>query len=300
MAIVPLQWRLPQLTRDAVVIEQGLVEFFPTDAQRAAVVNALQRVLGEQLGLEVRLAQSNVGSSTYGRFTNDMGEAAVFLAATLAGHDAKVGLLCESQLAGFIVDRLLGGSGQRGMEPIPLTESEQGVLQYVAMQCLAAIHQTCDADAAYHFRFDRLYLERTGIEDWLPPSESVVTVTSQLAVGEQRFVLQFVVPAAFVRERGRRAMERPVSWEALREKAQRFAGERVEVRVEGGSCALTSAELVDLAPGDVVLFDHCALQLEGAALRGQVWLRVGTGEQVGIRCALTKGKRLTCVVEAID
>lgn len=300
MTTIPLQWRLPKLTRDAVVIEQGLVDFFPTDDVRAGVWQAVERVLTDQLGLEAKLSDAVVGSTTYGCFAGALGEASLLVAATIPSHATKIGLLCEHQLAGFVVDRMLGGTGQRGIEPIPLTESEQGVLQYVLMQCLAAVHQACALDAAYHFRFDRLCVDRSAIDDWLPPSDSIVTVAWRLAIGEHRFVLQGIVPASFVRERGRRAMERPVVWESVWDSAQRFAGERVEVRVEGGACTVTPAELVDLAPGDVVLLDQCALQLVDGVPRGAVWLRVGTGAHASVRCAVAAGKRLTCVVETMD
>lgn len=266
---------------------------------RHAVAAAIRTTLVKHLGPDVMLFLDDIAVTTSGTFAGGVGEAATIAVIGMPPLLEKIYLQIDQGIVGMVIDRLLGGTGRRGVEPIPLTETEQGVLQYLVMDLLAALHAAAGPETPFHFRFERFIRHAVELGDLLPPRESVALCTWRCGLSDTIGIIRLAIPDSFAvaarlpeRSQGDLAV--------LATQRRRFANERLPVWVEAGRCALTPTDLVALEVGDVVLFDQTELTLRDARPSGRVMLRLGQGTHGGIRCALAAGETMQCAVEDFE
>lgn len=297
MAVRPLQWRLPKLSRADLQLEAGVRGFFPTTAMQDAAAVGIRKVLIEHLGQDVLFFLEDISATPFGHFLDRASEASVLVQLGVAPQGAKAVLQIDHELAALIVNRMLGGEGEREVEPIPLTETEQGVLQFLLMKSLAAVHKACGRSTKYHFRFERILHHPEAIEKHFAPTEMIVVTQWRLGFGDRVGFLRIVVPASLLQVVG--SAERRARTTGLKTRAAAFGSDAFEFWADGGRCALTAEDIVALEVGDVVLFDETTLALANGRPSGDVILRVGTGEVGGLRCQLDPKTMSRCVVKGM-
>jgi flagellar motor switch protein FliM len=299
MTVRPFQWNLKQATQAEVQVQEQVRHFFPTEDMRQAVTAALRTTLVKHLGKEVVLFRDDISMSRFGEFTEQIGDAATLVAIGMPPVKQRIVCQIDHSIAGLVIDRLLGGKGGRGTEPLALTETEQGVLQFLLMECLGALHTACGVESPYHFRFERFLMRANELSDQAPAREPVVVLTWRCGLGESVGVVRLAIPQSFAAE-ARLPQRVRMSSAGLIAQLARFEGERFRLWAEAGECALTAADLTGLEKGDVILLDHTDLSSVQDAPTGRVMLRVGSGRNGGLRCQLASTSRLACCVEGVD
>lgn len=298
MAVRNLTWRLPKLSREACDLERRLWTLLPLDAQ-TAVGEALQSVLTRHTHVANAWALGTIETTTYGRFSETVGDASVLAVVQPEAHPERILFELEADLARWCVARLLGDEGDaRATEPVPLSESEQGVLQYLVMDALAAVHTALGTIPLFHWRFHRLIVKQAAQAELLVPRASVVVIAWRLQLGERVHVLRALIPHT-VLQRATQAQAPRSSQAALLARARQFDDERCETWIEGGRCELSPADLASLEPGDVILLEDSTLQLASGRPTGDIIVRVGYGLQSGMRAQLVDRATLTCQVQGM-
>lgn len=296
MGIAAFHWDLPKLSAADVARSTLALELFPHAETRDRVLDAVQTSLREHFGADASCTFTSLAHSTYGEQLERFGDAALMLECQLAPDGGHCLLHIDHALAGFCVDRILGGDGSRGSDPATLSETELGVFQYIIMHLLAAVHQATGRDAAYHFRYQRLVQNPATARGLCSPSAELVVVTWKVVVAEQVHFVRVLLPQQFLD--GVTTRRQSVPRDVSPERARQFGGEYLDCWIDAGVCELTAGDVGGLETGDVVLLDRSDVQLlTGNDLQGRVTLRIGDGQRGGVQCRL-EGQR--CIVEGLE
>jgi flagellar motor switch protein FliM len=179
----------------------------------------------------------------------------VFRMASPAGSGA---LVMSARLALALVARLLGGATLSATADRPLTRIEQRVLGVVIERVLAELSTTWKSIGGFSANADRFENEPEFIQI-AGRGEIVLTVSLELASGDQRHPVQFWLPVNPLEEvlarlappSAPRSGENGTSpWmDAVR---RRLEGIPVPVRCVLGDSLITLRELLNLGPGDIL------------------------------------------------
>lgn len=291
--IQPFQWSLPTVTQTEVDLLRAIRRFLPHPTRRAEVITHLESTLTRHLGHPVTLRRERVTTCTGETWVRDLPDQGVIAVVGCKPFPQK--LLChiDRRLVALAIHQLLRGAGVPSvtertageLELHPPTETEQGVLQYLLLQCFAALHAVCGGAARAHFRFERFCLRREEVGQLLPGAEPCGVLTWRVAWGAHTGFVELCIPKPFATQALLESLPvtEPEERAALRRRWQRFDWVRTTLWIEGGMSELTPAELTGLEPGDVVLFDECGVRLSAKGIRGEVVVRLGAHRTLGVR-----------------
>jgi type III secretion system YscQ/HrcQ family protein len=198
----------------------------------------------------------------------------------------RVLVVADAPLALELLDRVLGGDGKAAHLPRPLVAAEAGVLSYVVLELLCAARADAPAGAfAALLCLERLVGGAAEVVASLGAEPGMLFVPVALDVGGTPGTVSLLVPLSLLTARGAADPARRAAW---RRSLLEVAGPlRLEARVElDGAWTLSPADLLGLAPGDVVLLGCPPPRPEGAPAGLEVSARLGRGRAGALRCRL--------------
>ncbi len=290
MTIRPYRFKLKQVSEHEQRLLEALFAYLPATGLRSLFRRGLVQALTREIGVPCALHLETVRQESYEQFLSRLPDPALLAVVGMAPIEAKAILDIDAPLAMTIVERLLGGEGRRVPEPRPLSDTEQGVFEYLLLKAMAEVHDLCGDDARVHFRFERFAMHPHEVRELAAGDEGMALLVFRLQVGERTGFVRLVLPDPFVEGvlldvegvEERRPGERAERLQRLR----RFGFLRVPLWAEAGRTVLTPAELAQLEEGDVVLFDESLVRLDGGRPTGKCLLRVGAGLAGGYEAEL--------------
>lgn len=305
MSIQPFRFSLQQVSTDALRVLAALHEFLPLHTQRAQVVDAIRQALRKHLDQEVGLRLEHVQTERGGEWIKQMPSRPVIAVFSQSPQFSRCLMQIDPLLAGVCINRLLGGDATAALELHPPTETEQGVLQYLLMQALGALHTACGSAERVHFRFERFCLRPEEIAPVINHQESCAVLSWRVTVAENVGVCRLIIPKAFADaalltplgpSKSLQAAER----DYLLQRFRNFDWLRTTLWIEGGWSELSAEEMTGLERGDVILLDQSTLSLSGKTVTGAVTLHVGADRERGLHGTIVPGKRFGVKLTSIN
>ncbi len=203
-------------------------------------------------------------------------------------------LTMELPTALAAVDRMLGGTGDAGIKPRPLTEIEASLMRGVLERALRELDYAFESLVRIESRIVQLESNPQFAQIAAPTDMSIV-MSFEVKIAEQRAGMTLCIPFDSLQPvlesfetqsmfSGRDATDPHVYVQQLQESMR---GVPVDVHVKFSPVSLTSADIVDLQVGDVVPLHH--------AVSEPLVVTVG---DVPCFAAVSgrKGKRLACLI----
>ncbi len=285
--IRPIKWRLPQLSGDEFRLCSAWRSLLVSSEARQVILNEVVAFLERHLGRGISLSAEDISAKKYGVFSESIGDFAIVAVLGRPASGERALLVIDYALGGMMVDLLLGGNGERGAEPLPFTDTEQGLMQYMIMQLLAMFHQTIGDRVDCHFRFERFLVRHSEIAELYPPRETVVISPFRVTRGELGGFVQVVLPKNLLLRLADSNEGLMKDGEELARRALQLCGrDKVHLRAEIGRAELTPADIAGLEAGDVILFDDSTVNLRDGKPVGKAILRAGEGQHGGLICRL--------------
>lgn len=303
MAITPYHFKLKKISKRHEQLLDAIYSYLPAAGLREHFLNSINNSIERHLGDGFSLRLEAIHHESYSSFMGKLPEHPLIVVLGLMPQSSK--LLCEidSTLAMMAVERMLGGHVETMPEPRALSETEQGILQYLFLKLLAQVHRACGMDARVHFRFERFAFDSDKIAPFADLDTQVAVLVFRAMLGRHSGFIRLIFTDPFVEE-GLLNVEapdeiRPLERQHALEQMARFDFIRVPLWAEAGRTTLTGADLKQLEEGDVVLFEQGDLKLS-EGMGGRIVLRLGEGEGGGLDAMLTlKRKRAKCKITGI-
>jgi len=303
MAVTPYRLKLEKVSRARLRLLDALYSYLPASGLQekflAGLKGSVERLVGE--GLTLRM--ETVEQEDYSSYLSRLPQHPIVAVIGLAPHSAKLLVEVDSTLAMMAVEKMLGGHVETMPEPRPLSDTEQGILQYLILKLLAQTHRACGMDARVHFRFDKFAFSPSEMDRLAASDAGVAVVAFRATLGRHAGFVRLAFTEPFVEEAMLEVESpgemRPLELSHALHSAERYSYVRVPLWVEAGRTVVNAADINQLEEGDVVLLEQGDTRLsEGVEGRGV--LRVGDGTHGGIDVSLTLDpKHARCKVKYI-
>lgn len=214
----------------------------------------------------------SVEQFTYSEFLMSLPDPTAFYALSLPPLDSQGALEINPVIAFTMIDRMLGGTGQRLPMNRALTEIEQNVVDAVVKLILENLSETWASIVEVHFRISARET-RPQMLQVAAPNEAVILLVFDIRIGDARGMLNFCLPAGVIEAAGAGFTQ---SWSRTRREpndderaALRSNLGRIPIPVSAElETSLPARDLLTLAPGDVLSL--------GVPTRRPVTLRIGS------------------------
>lgn len=294
MAITPFHFNLKRVSGRQQRLLGAVFAYLPATGLRAEFGKGLREAIARNVGEGLGLRLETLAHEPFGAYVSKLPQAAVMAVVGLAPLSRRAILEIDTPLAMMLIERLLGGQSETIPEPRPLSDTEQGVLQYLLLQVMAHIHRLCGKDARVHFRFERFAFHQHEVRDLADAGDGVAVLIFRVEIGRHSGFVRLALPDPFVEE----AMldvespdeVRPAERAWRQHQLERVGFIKVPLWAEAGRTVISPADLADLEEGDVVLFDQGSVAAEKGKITGKVVLRVGAGQHGGLDAELSTEK----------
>jgi flagellar motor switch protein FliM len=304
MAVTPYRPKLKRVSRKRLALLEAIYAYLPEGELREQVIVGIRGALAGELGEGFDLRLETVRQETMETFVAKLPQHPVAMFLRVEPHDERLILEIDPMLGIMAVEKMLGGHIESIPEIRALSETEQGVLEYLIAKALASIHERCGRNARVHLRFDRFAESHDPIRKLAEADAEVAVLTFRATLGRHAGFVRLAFTDPFVEQalqgtgsaEGATPRERAI----LRERLARFAFVKVPLWVEAGGTVLLPADLRQLEEGDVILFEKGDLRLSEAAGSGNAILRVGEGLRAGVEVEVELTKtRAKCRMQGV-
>ncbi|MBU4484717.1 hypothetical protein KKA47_04770 [bacterium] len=304
MTIKPFHFKnLGKLSKKDIERTRTLMEFLPKTGVREQFHLAIRKMLIKHMGQDVIYFINAVDDMSMAEFCNKLPENPILVVIGLNPLKEKLVVYIDHTLAYLIIDKLLGGLGDVDESLRALTDTEQGVLQYLIMQILSQFQLLSGVAARVNFRMEKFIFSAEEAVKYVPAGDKTCVLNLKVGVSDQAGFVRIVFPDPFTKkaflENGIDSFKKkPLEHEYAIKQFLKYDHIRTSLWAEAGYSELSPMEIKGLEEGDVVLFDTCRLRIKNGKIEGGVTLRIGSGEAGGIDAKL-KPDQLGVIIQNI-
>lgn len=272
---------LKKVSLREIELIRGLYEYLPaTDAREKLNIN-IRRALMKHVGGDIRYYISSVVRITAGEFVSRLPDTPIIGLLGLTPLEPKAIFQIDRRIASIAIGRLLGSSEAPDESNRPLTESEQGVLQYLILEILSQIYTVMGREARVHFRFEKFIFEAQDILKYAGSRENICLMTINVSIQNQSGFLHLAFPYPFLEgilQTHSSSAGGAGEKKYFEKQLVRWDFFKVPVWAEAGNSLISPLEMKDLDVGDIVLFDETPLELKGKKIGGGANVHFGEAE----------------------
>ena len=291
---------MAKVSREELRLLDAVHSYLPATGAHEGLFDGMRRAIADEIGESLSIRLESVVQEGFSRFAAKIPKHPLVAVVGLAPLGER--LLCEidSTLAMIAVERMLGGKAKSMPEARSLSDTEQGVMQYLLARVLAEVHDSCGGAERMHFRLERLALAAEEVTGLIPEGASCAVLAFRVALGRHAGFVRLIFPEPFVVQSlmdvAAPGEERLEEQELLRERLGRYGYVRTLLWAEAGRTTVLPTDLAQLEEGDVILLDGGDLALSGG-FAGRVVLRVGSGLESGLdaEISLKAGRALASI-----
>jgi len=301
MAISQFRFKLKKVSERERRIVEAIHAFLPATGLREGFFKGIKESVARHVGEAFSIRLEALNYEPYPSYLLRLPSSAVMVVVGMTPLSRRAVLEIDSPLAMMLVERLLGGQGETMPEPRPLSDTEQGVLEYLVLQIMAHIHRLCGKDARVNFRFDRYAFSPHEVRDLADSSDNVAVLVFRAEIGRYCGFIRLALPDPFVEE-GILDDESPGDIRAserfwFKRGLERFGYVKTQLWAEAGRATLAPGDIEGLEEGDVVLLDSSTVSLAGKMPVGRVVLRAGNGMHGGLDADMEiEGTHARCTI----
>lgn len=305
MNVKPFRFKLAKVLPQEQRALEALFEFLPKTGMRDKLHAAIIETLSTHLNRDTSYHLEAVTQDSFESFCNKMPDPAVVVVLGTAPREGKILLEVDANFAGFLVERLLGADTESLPSPKPLSEIEQGVLQYLVLQLLAHIYRLCGNDTRVHFRFEKFLFNAKSVKEIVPLHSSAFILNLKISVGGSSGFVRLVFPSPLVEKLylgvEAKGEARQAEYQYLLNRLTEFDHIKFPLWADAGRATITAGDIEGLETGDVIVLEDTSLKLDDKGIGGKVVLRAGNGAHGGFISEITAdSKKIHCRIVDIQ
>jgi len=270
--------RIKKVSKRELELTRALYEFFPATDVREKVGIVIRKSLMKHLGQEIRYFISDLEQIPFNELIVKLPQSPVVVSLGLAPASQKVFIHIDHHVANLVISKLLGG-GEAPMSDLrPLTETEQGVVQYLILQILSEVYKISGSEPRSHFRFERFVFDPAELQKLAGARENMTIMTMEVSLFDQSGFVRLIFPNSLLEE----VVALPKGVTPVGKEKGYFARQlarwgffKTSIWAEAGQSMLSPLDIKDLETGDVILFDESDLTLKGKKAKGEVKIHIG-------------------------
>ena len=284
MNIKPFRFRLEKVSEEQNQIVDGLLEFLPATGARDHFQLAIRKALHQYIP-DIRYYLEKIEFVNAHDLISNLPPICTLGVLGLEPFSSKSFVEIDPVLSSLVIDKLLGGAGEGLTELRTLTESEQGVIEFLLLKLLSQIHKLCGDQAKLHLRLDQMVLESAKLRHLVKDDTPLVVLKIHVALLNHAGFVNIYLPSPWVLEGFLKEIsEEKKSFEhqEMKENLKHFENLPITLWSELGETVVSHSDLKQLEAGDVLLFDETGIVKRADGWRGEVKIFTGSGGSGGI------------------
>ena len=221
-----------------------------------------QTFLSGYLRAPVRIAIISVEQIAYSEFSNAITNPAFLNIIDVSSLNGQMLIDMSINVAYTIIDRLLGGDGNKEQEIRPFTEIELSLLKSMIKRSLPFIQEAWGNVTQLDLSLDRVEVNPQ-FAQIVPPNETIALITMNIEVGESEGMLNVCIPYLLLEpildKLNTRywfsSTKRELSQNQITQIKNRILNAKVELKAELGSTLVRVKDIINLQKGDVIKLD---------------------------------------------
>jgi flagellar motor switch protein FliM len=303
MSIQPYRFKLRKISSERLRLLDAMHSYLPSTGLEDTFLAGLKDAVEVMLGDGFSLLLETVEQGAFSGFLAKLPAHPLIAVIGLAPGNQKLMLEIDATLAMMAVERMLGGHVETMPEARALTETEQGVLQYLLLKLLLMTHRACGADARVHFRFDKFISHPDELARMVEEDSTMAVAGFRATLGRHAGFVRLMFTNPFLEQMLLSASapgeSRPAELRHALDAMKRYAYVRVPLWAEVGRTALKIEDVRQLEEGDVVLLEQGDIDLSSGGA-GKAIMRLGDGLVGGVDVDMRLSPtRAHCTVQGI-
>ena len=301
--IKPFHFNLAKISKAQIGIVEGLLEFLPATGLRETLNLAVRKALNKYLP-DVRYYVESVTPTAFRDFFAALPHLCTVGVLGMEPFREKGFVEIDPVLSHLAITKLLGGKSEEMTELRSLTETEQGVIEFLLLKLLSQIHKLGGESVRLHFRLEQMVMEPAHLKQVSKDDFPLVCIRVHVAFLNRSGFVKIFLPHPWVMEGFLKDLPGDKKGEAFKEIKKNLKNfDTIPVRLKGvlGEAEVEPGDIQNLEEGDVVLFDETELVKKRDGIRGEVKIVAGDGESGGLtalwegfadkgRCKITGGR----------
>ncbi|PIR17488.1 MAG: hypothetical protein COV46_03925 [Deltaproteobacteria bacterium CG11_big_fil_rev_8_21_14_0_20_49_13] len=290
---------IKKMSSEEVRLTSLLFDLSPESSSGDPVTVRIRKMLMKHLGERSFFYLDNVESLTFSSFLGSLPETVIISVMKVEPINIRLAAQIDNNLAFLLIDKLLGGTGEFAPENRPLSETEQGVLQYFVMQILSEIWKSSGSGARLHFRFEKFAFGMKDLENAGNLKDAAISLAFKVGIGDLSGFIKVIFTGDFIRKAQSLGLGKRSNAEGghFSDRSERYGYIKTTLWADAGRVTVSSSDLITLESGDVLLFDESGLMLKEGKPCGSVELKAGRGEEASLTANIQpEGKTIKCTV----
>ena len=285
--IKPFHFSLTKVSQKQVQMIEGLLEFLPATGIRDSFHLAIRKTLQQYLS-DVRYYVERVEPIPMHDFYSNLSTPCYVGILGMEPFKQKAFIELDPVLSSVVIDKLLGGKGEDAVELRPLTETEQGVIEFLLLKLLSQIHKLSGGDAKLHFRLEKMIMEPAHLRPYQKEEVPLVCLKIHLAFLQTSGFVKIYLPHPWILDGFLKNL--PGDREShlhqeMKSNLKNFTDLPMELWGSLGEASVFARDLKNLEEGDVVLFDETGVAKEKEGWQGDIKLLAGKGDHGGLNAS---------------
>ncbi|MBI4223485.1 MAG: hypothetical protein HY609_00995 [Deltaproteobacteria bacterium] len=271
--VKPFRYALTKVSKTQLQLTEGLLRFLPQAGLKEDIQMAVRKALHQYLP-DIAYYLEKIDEISFKDFYHSLSSSCCVGVLGLKPFNPKGFIEIDPVLSHLLIEKLLGGNEEGVHELRSLTETEQGVVEFLLLKLLAQIHKASGEKAKLHFRLEDMALEASQIRKFAKEEERLACLKFHVSFLKRSGFVHLYLPHPWVLEgflKDQGFTEDVGDW-------SRYGDVTCELWGSLGQSQVGWADLENLAGGDVVLFDQTGIRKSGDHWEGEVALFVGRGE----------------------
>lgn len=222
----------------------------------------LQTFLSGYLRAPVKVSVLTVDQYAYSEFTNAISNPAFISLIEFKPLDGQIIIDISTNIAFTIIDRLLGGDGEKPVDIRSFTEIEITLLKNIMKRIIGLISQAWDNVIILTPSLDKIETN-SQFAQIISPNETIALITMNLLIGDVEGLINICIPH-IVLEPILEKLSTKLWFSTTKKEAsdidkeflrKRIQNTYVNLNVNIGSTRITIGDLLNLQEGDIVMLD---------------------------------------------
>ncbi|MBI5507932.1 MAG: FliM/FliN family flagellar motor switch protein [Deltaproteobacteria bacterium] len=214
-------------------------------------------------------------------------QVACLLVLGAAPGEHKILVELDMALAGFAIDRLLGGDGEGVQILRPFTEIEEGVLSFLILKLLQHLNTGWQTGRQLSLSLDRFANRLGDVQEIVDAETNFQLIGVRVVAGRMNGYARLFLPQSLINKSFStlppQAAPTAEELDYMRKVLPSLGDLEIQGRVEAATLDLKPDDIATLEVGDIIILENHQLTKSAAGLEGVVFIRLGAGENGGIQ-----------------
>lgn len=277
MSIKPYHLKLTKLSKRECEVSEAISKLIPRGSILKKITSSASDQLSKIINSRVDIEMISWREKSYGSFIDTIPITMLSVVINISPIPRPMMVLVEKPFALMLIDASLGGDGV-DFSSRPLSDTEQGILEYIFTKILNSIKQTTKDELVFNMYLENITDDHKSMRSYSSTNDSIIEVTNKIVWEGKESLFKLILPdpiLSLIYSKNTSISEMTKEeQEEVKLQIKRYGYINIPVSAEVGKVQVGAIELSNLEEGDVVILDESSVSLIDGNLQGDATISI--------------------------